>query len=98
VVAEAGLSLLLLEKRQEIGSPVRCAEGVGHDALIAFIEPDPLWIAAEVDKAEITIIDDETRTLRADADVATSWSGVSSTGSWLSGRPKLAPRCRSRSL
>jgi digeranylgeranylglycerophospholipid reductase len=66
VVAEAGLSVLLLEKRQEIGSPVRCAEGVGYDALIASIEPDPLWIAAEVDKAEITIIDDETRTLRAE--------------------------------
>ncbi|MGD2176565.1 MAG: geranylgeranyl reductase family protein [Anaerolineae bacterium] len=66
VTAEAGLSVLLLEKRQEIGSPVRCAEGVGHDALVAFIEPDPLWIAAEVDKAEITTVaDGETRTLRA---------------------------------
>jgi heterodisulfide reductase subunit A-like polyferredoxin len=30
--AEAGLSVLLLEKRQEIGSPVRCAEGVPHEA------------------------------------------------------------------
>lgn len=67
VAAEAGLSVLLLEKRQEIGSPVRCAEGVGHDALVAFIEPDPLWIAAEVHKAEITTIaDGETRTLRAE--------------------------------
>ena len=35
VAARAGLSVLLLEKRQEIGSPVRCAEGVGHD---------PCWI------------------------------------------------------
>ena len=32
--AEVGLSVLLLEKRQEIGSPVRCAEGVGHELLI----------------------------------------------------------------
>jgi digeranylgeranylglycerophospholipid reductase len=58
---------LLLEKRQEIGSPVRCAEGVGHDALVAFIEADPLWIAANVDKVEITTIaDGETRTLHAE--------------------------------
>jgi digeranylgeranylglycerophospholipid reductase len=62
-----GLSVLLLEKRQEIGSPVRCAEGVGHEALVAFIEPDPLWISAEVDKAEIiTIGGDETRTLQVE--------------------------------
>jgi digeranylgeranylglycerophospholipid reductase len=67
VAAEAGLSVLLLEKRQEIGSPVRCAEGVGHDALIAFIEPDPLWIAAEVDKAEITtVVNGDRKTLRVE--------------------------------
>ncbi len=56
VAAENGLSVLLLEKRQEIGSPVRCAEGVPHKPLVAFIEPDKHWIAAEVDKAEITVI------------------------------------------
>jgi len=54
--AEAGLSVLLLEKRQEIGSPVRCAEGVGRAQLLPFIEPDALWIAAEVSRAEITTI------------------------------------------
>jgi len=54
--AEQGLSVLLLEKRQEIGSPVRCAEGVAHDSLVAFIEPDPAWIAAAVDKAEFTLL------------------------------------------
>jgi len=64
--AEAGLSVLLLEKRQEIGSPVRCAEGVGRDQLMVFIEPDPRWIAAEVNKAEITTIaGGEKETLRA---------------------------------
>lgn len=54
--AGAGLSVLLLEKRQEIGSPVRCAEGVGYEGLIAFIDPDPRWIAAEVTSAEITAV------------------------------------------
>jgi len=58
--------VLLLEKRQEIGSPVRCAEGVRRDLLQPFIEPDPRWIAAEVNRAEITaIVDGATRTLRA---------------------------------
>jgi digeranylgeranylglycerophospholipid reductase len=27
--AQAGLRVALLEKRQEVGDPVRCAEGVG---------------------------------------------------------------------
>ena len=66
VAAQAGLSVLLLEKRQEIGAPVRCAEGVGHDQLLPFIEPDPRWIAAEVNQAEITATaGGATRTLRA---------------------------------
>ena len=66
VAAQAGLSVLLLEKRQEIGSPVRCAEGVGHDPLVVFIEPDSRWIAAEVSQTEITAIAGGARqTLRA---------------------------------
>jgi len=56
VAAQAGLSVLLLEKRQEIGSPVRCAEGVAGQALAAFIEPDRRWIAAEVRRSEITTV------------------------------------------
>lgn len=64
--AQAGLAVLLIEKRQEIGSPVRCAEGVGHDALVSFVEPEPKWIAAEVNQIEITTIGDgATRTWRA---------------------------------
>jgi digeranylgeranylglycerophospholipid reductase len=66
VAAEGGLSVLLLEKRQEIGSPVRCAEGIGHDALISFIRPDPRWISARVNKAEIiTVVDSDRKTLCA---------------------------------
>jgi digeranylgeranylglycerophospholipid reductase len=51
-----GLSVLLLEKRQEIGSPVRCAEGVPHDSLVGFLEPDPCWISARVDRARIAAV------------------------------------------
>jgi digeranylgeranylglycerophospholipid reductase len=54
--AQAGLSVLMLEKRQEIGSPVRCAEGIGHDQLTGFVDPAPHWIAAEVTRASITAV------------------------------------------
>jgi digeranylgeranylglycerophospholipid reductase len=54
--AELGLSVLLLEKRQEIGSPVRCAEGVPHESLADFLEPDAAWISAAVDRAQIVAL------------------------------------------
>jgi len=46
--AQAGLEVLLIEKRQEIGDPVRCAEGVGKEGLMQHIQPDSRWIAAEL--------------------------------------------------
>ncbi len=51
--ARAGLSVLLLEKRQEIGSPVRCAEGVAYEQLVSLVEPQARWIAATITRAEI---------------------------------------------
>jgi len=64
--AKLGLSVLLLEKRQEIGSPVRCAEGIAHELLVPFIEPDPRWISAVVSKAQITVEDAATVTGQAE--------------------------------
>lgn len=46
--AEAGLKTLLIEKRKEIGIPVRCAEAIGADLSRQFIEPDPKWIDASI--------------------------------------------------
>lgn len=47
--AEAGLDVLLLEKRQEIGVPVRCAEGVSiRSELEQIIKLDPSWISTEI--------------------------------------------------
>ncbi|WP_174590728.1 NAD(P)/FAD-dependent oxidoreductase [Methanocella conradii] len=51
--AEHGLDVLLIEKRQEIGDPVRCAEGTGKVGLMQFMDPDPRWICAEVTGARI---------------------------------------------
>ncbi|WP_440952082.1 NAD(P)/FAD-dependent oxidoreductase [Methanococcoides sp. FTZ1] len=51
--ARKGLSVLLVEKRQEIGAPVRCAEGVSKLRLQQHIEPDERWICSEVKGAHI---------------------------------------------
>ncbi len=52
-----GLSACIVEKRQAIGAPVRCAEGIGKEALHEFIEPDPRWISAEMTGAGIVAPD-----------------------------------------
>jgi digeranylgeranylglycerophospholipid reductase len=52
--AQLGLSTLLLEKRQEIGSPVRCAEAVGRETVAKFIPLDLRWIATEIDTFSVT--------------------------------------------
>jgi ferredoxin len=51
LLAGQGLSVLCLEKRQEIGSPVRCAEGVGCEALQQFLAPEATWISSTVTTA-----------------------------------------------
>lgn len=51
--ARNGLSVLLVEKRQEIGAPIRCAEGVSKKRLQQHIEPDEKWICSELKGAHI---------------------------------------------
>lgn len=51
--AERGLAVLLLEKRQEIGSAVRCAEGINQEMLLPFLDPDERWISARVSRSRI---------------------------------------------
>ena len=55
--AEKGLSALIVEKRPAIGAPVRCAEGIGKEALHEFIDPDQRWISAEMTGAGIVAPD-----------------------------------------
>jgi digeranylgeranylglycerophospholipid reductase len=54
---ENGLNVCLVEKRPAIGAPVRCAEGIGKEALAEFIDPDPRWISAEMTGAIIVAPD-----------------------------------------
>lgn len=51
--AENGLDVVLLEKRQEIGDPVRCGELVYKQALSKLITIDQSWIAAEAKNTRI---------------------------------------------
>ncbi|MDK2833772.1 MAG: digeranylgeranylglycerophospholipid reductase [Methanolobus sp.] len=51
--AMKGLNVLMIEKRQEIGDPVRCAEGVSKVWLRKHIEPDHRWICADVKGSRI---------------------------------------------
>jgi len=51
--AEKGLTVLLIEKRQEIGDPVRCAEGVSKESLKKHVEIDKKGICADLKGARI---------------------------------------------
>ena len=55
--AKKGLSVCLVEKRPAIGTPVRCAEGIGQAALAEFIEPEERWISAEMTGSAIVAPD-----------------------------------------
>jgi digeranylgeranylglycerophospholipid reductase len=50
--AEHGLDVLLIERNQEIGVPVKCAEGVSKE-IEKFVVPDKKWISAVVKGANI---------------------------------------------
>jgi digeranylgeranylglycerophospholipid reductase len=52
--AQGGADVLMIEKRQEIGSPVRCAEGISkHWIEEVGITVNPKWVAREVRGAKI---------------------------------------------
>ena len=52
--ALGGLDVILVEKKAEIGSPLRCAEGVSKKWLAEIdVEPDPKWICADMAGATI---------------------------------------------
>ncbi|MGZ7121768.1 MAG: NAD(P)/FAD-dependent oxidoreductase [Halobacteriota archaeon] len=46
--AAENCDVLLIEKRQEIGTPVRCAEGVLKSALLDLVSPNAKWISSYI--------------------------------------------------
>jgi digeranylgeranylglycerophospholipid reductase len=49
--ANGGAKVLLMEKHNQIGVPVCCAEAVTKPGLRQLLTPQPSWIAAEIDSA-----------------------------------------------
>ena len=59
--AESGCDTLMIEKRPEIGTPVRCGEGMAKDWITEIgLEPSGKWLANEIDGARIISPDGST--------------------------------------
>jgi len=71
--AQAGHSVLLVEKRPAIGAPVRCAEAIGTGRLAEFVTPDCRWISHELERTEIVAPDGTS--LLLDAEMTGSKAG-----------------------
>ena len=56
--------VLLIEKRQEIGDPVRCAEAVSIRSAATYLAPDKKWISSEIKGMELIAPDGTTIELR----------------------------------
>ena len=52
--AENGIRVLLLEKDPVIGVPLCCAEGISVWGMHQFLQPDPRWISAKINKVTLT--------------------------------------------
>ncbi len=50
-IAQAGHSVLMVEKHREIGIPLCCAEATSLRSLGLFMKPDPKWVAAPINGA-----------------------------------------------
>lgn len=46
-------SVCLIERKSQVGVPVRCGEGIGHKGLVSFIEPRPEWIKATIKRSSM---------------------------------------------
>ena len=47
-LAREGHQVMVADRKDRIGAPVRCAEGVGREALQRYISLDPGWISAVI--------------------------------------------------
>ena len=79
--AKGGARVLMIEKRQEIGSPVRCGEGMSKDWLKEVgIRPGP-WINLEVEGARIYSPSEQVLEINGAAPATRSATSSSATGS-----------------
>ena len=56
MAALKGLSVVMFDRRKEVGVPIQCGEGVSHHALISNgVEPDERWIRQRISGARIFV-------------------------------------------
>ena len=55
LTAAAEIDTLLLERDPEVGYPLACAEAVSLEGLQNFIDPDPVFIATEINSIAFTV-------------------------------------------
>ena len=60
VVADSGMSVLLLEKDRDVGMPVRCGEAVSNRSRESIVDIDPSWIAATIRRFRLVAPDGST--------------------------------------
>src|SRR6058998_4335564 len=68
-LAAPALEVVLLERDRAVGSPVRCAEGVGDAGLREFVNPDGApWVARKITRV-VFVAPDDTEVKVAERDV-----------------------------
>jgi digeranylgeranylglycerophospholipid reductase len=64
--ARHGLNVCVVERRTQLGTPVRCAEATGNRAeLSRFVTPEADWIATDIDALQLHLDDHAPLTVRS---------------------------------
>jgi digeranylgeranylglycerophospholipid reductase len=53
IAAEGGARVLIVERKREVGAPVRCAEAISSSRLSAFYPPEPRWAPVTITAFEM---------------------------------------------
>jgi digeranylgeranylglycerophospholipid reductase len=65
-IAKAGKSVLLCERKREMGVPVRCAEAVGYDDIISILPVEERWVSANINTFIMVLPDGQEVKLKND--------------------------------
>jgi digeranylgeranylglycerophospholipid reductase len=70
--ARGGVKTLVVDRRQEIGAPKRCAEGISNEGLLeSGVQPHPAWTSGRITGA--VLYTPKGRTVTVDDETAVGW-------------------------
>lgn len=70
--ARGGVRTLVVDRRQEIGAPKRCAEGISNDGLLeSGVKPHPAWTSGRITGA--VLYSPKGKTVTVDDETAVGW-------------------------